>query len=119
MDVKGRVRRCWAACLVMPSTAAIAVQVAWCCRALMTAQLSCSVLNSRVPADRHRQGHFPTGQAPLRTLYLVTRSLDPKGTGQDDEPTRWKPVRCSQRRGRGLVIFPGARSARAGDCKGR
>ncbi len=28
------------------------------------------------------KGHFPAEQAALKTLYLVTRSLDPKGTGQ-------------------------------------
>lgn len=28
------------------------------------------------------RGHFPSEQAALKCLYLVTRSLDPKGTGQ-------------------------------------
>ncbi len=28
------------------------------------------------------KGHFPTQQAALKTLYLVTRGMDPKGTGQ-------------------------------------
>jgi len=28
------------------------------------------------------RGHFPTEQAALKCLYLVTRGLDPKGTGQ-------------------------------------
>lgn len=28
-------------------------------------------------------GHFPTEQAPLKCLYLVTRGLDPKGHGSD------------------------------------
>ncbi len=31
-------------------------------------------------------------QAALKTLYLTTRSLDPKGTGQKRWMTRWKPV---------------------------
>jgi transposase-like protein len=31
------------------------------------------------------RGHFPTEQAALKCLYLVTRGLDPKGTGQ----ARW------------------------------
>ena len=34
---------------------------------------------------REVRGHFPTEQAALKCLYLVTRSLDPKDTGQ----TRW------------------------------
>lgn len=38
------------------------------------------------------KGHFPTEQAALKTLYLVTRSLDPKGTGQARWVTRWKPA---------------------------
>ena len=33
-------------------------------------------------------GHFPTEQAALKTLYLVTRGLDPKGTGRHDGPCR-------------------------------
>ena len=28
----------------------------------------------------------------MKTLYLVTRSLDPKGTGQRRWVTRWKPA---------------------------
>jgi putative transposase len=28
----------------------------------------------------------------LKTLYLVVRSLDPKGTGQTRWVTRWKPA---------------------------
>jgi putative transposase len=38
------------------------------------------------------RGHFPTEQAALKTLYLVTRGLDPKGTGQARWVTRWKPA---------------------------
>lgn len=36
--------------------------------------------------------HFPTEQAALKTLYLVTRSLDPKVLGQARWVTRWKPT---------------------------
>ena len=36
------------------------------------------------------KGHLPTEQAALKTLYLVTRSMDPKGTGQARWVTRWK-----------------------------
>ena len=38
------------------------------------------------------RGHFPTEQAALKCLYLVTRGLDPKGTGQARWITRWKPA---------------------------
>lgn len=38
------------------------------------------------------RGHFPTEQAALKCLYLVTRGLDPKGTGQARWVTRWKPA---------------------------
>ncbi len=38
------------------------------------------------------RGHFPSENAALKTLYLTTRSLDPKGTGQQRWMTRWKPV---------------------------
>jgi putative transposase len=31
-------------------------------------------------------------QAALKTLCLVTRSQDPKGTGQARKATRWKPA---------------------------
>jgi hypothetical protein len=36
------------------------------------------------------KGHFPTEQAALKTFYLVTRSLDPNGTGEARWITRWK-----------------------------
>jgi putative transposase len=38
------------------------------------------------------RGHFPTEQAALKCLYLVTRGLDPKGTGQARWVARWKPA---------------------------
>jgi len=38
------------------------------------------------------RGHFPTEQAALKCLYLVTRGLDPKGTGQARWAMRWKPA---------------------------
>ena len=34
----------------------------------------------------------PTEQAALKTRYLVTRGLDPKGTGQARWTMRWKPA---------------------------
>ena len=41
--------------------------------------------------NKHEQGLSPMGRA-MKTLYLVTRSLDPKGTGQTRWVTRWKPA---------------------------
>jgi len=38
------------------------------------------------------KGHLPTEQAALKTLYLVTRSMDPKVTAQARWATRWKPA---------------------------
>jgi transposase-like protein len=38
------------------------------------------------------RGHFPTEQAALKCLYLVTRSLDPTGKGQARWTMRWKPA---------------------------
>ena len=37
-------------------------------------------LNVRFPRAVRARGHFPTEQAAMKTLYLVVRSLDPKGT---------------------------------------
>jgi transposase-like protein len=49
-------------------------------------------LNARYRRAVTVKGHFPTEQAALKTLYLVTRSLDPKGLGQARWVTRWKPA---------------------------
>jgi putative transposase len=49
-------------------------------------------LNSRYRRAVRARGHFPTEQAALKCLYLVTRSLDPTGTGRTRWTTRWKPV---------------------------
>ena len=49
-------------------------------------------LNARFRRAVCARGHFPTEQAAIKTLYLVTRSLDPKGTGQTRWVTRWKPA---------------------------
>src|ERR1700687_1690184 len=38
------------------------------------------------------RGHFPAEQAALKCLYLVTRSLDPTGTGRTRWAMRWKPA---------------------------
>jgi hypothetical protein len=42
-------------------------------------------LNRRYRRAVRARGHFPTDQAALTCLYLVTRSLDPTGRGK----TRW------------------------------
>ncbi len=49
-------------------------------------------LNARFRRAVTARGHFPTEQAALKTLYLVTRGLDPKGTGQARWTMRWKPA---------------------------
>ncbi len=48
--------------------------------------------NARYRRAVTSKGHFPSEQAALQTLYPVTRSLDPKGTGQARWVTRWKPA---------------------------
>ena len=49
-------------------------------------------MNARYRRTVNAKGHFPTEQAALKSLYLTTRSLDPKGTGQKRWMTRWKPA---------------------------
>ncbi len=49
-------------------------------------------LNARYRRAVTVRVHFPTEQAALKCLYLVTRSLDPKGTGQQRWTMRWKPA---------------------------
>ena len=39
-------------------------------------------LNSRYRRAATVRGQFPTEAAALKCLYMVTRALDPKGTGQ-------------------------------------
>ena len=46
-------------------------------------------LNARYRRAVRARGHFRTEQAALKCLYLVTRSLDPTGKGQDRWATRW------------------------------
>jgi putative transposase len=47
-------------------------------------------LNARYRRAVKARGHFPTEQAALKCLYLVTRSLDPAGTGKTGWTMRWK-----------------------------
>ena len=49
-------------------------------------------LNARYRRAVRARGHFPTEQAALKCLYLVTRSLDPTGRGRHDGPCGWKPA---------------------------
>jgi putative transposase len=49
-------------------------------------------LNARYRRAVRARGHFPTAQAAMKCLYLVTRSLDPTGTGRTRWMMRWKPV---------------------------
>ncbi|SDN35422.1 Transposase (or an inactivated derivative) [Cryobacterium flavum] len=49
-------------------------------------------LNARYRRAVRARGHFPTEQAALKYLYLVTRSLDPTGVGRARWTMRWKPA---------------------------
>jgi len=49
-------------------------------------------LNARYRRAVRARGHFPTEQAALKCLYLVTRSLDPTGVGRTRWTMRWKPA---------------------------
>ena len=49
-------------------------------------------LNARFRRAVRARGHFPTEQAALKCLYLVTRSLDPTGRGRARWVIRWKPA---------------------------
>jgi hypothetical protein len=46
-------------------------------------------LNARYRRAVRARGHFPTEQAALKCLYLVTRSLDPTGKGRARWAMRW------------------------------
>src|ERR1700760_96056 len=47
-------------------------------------------LNARYRRAVKARGHFPNEQAALKCLYLVTRSLDPTGTGRTRWAMRWE-----------------------------
>ena len=49
-------------------------------------------LNARYRRAIKARGHFPSEQAALKCLYLVTRSLDPTGKGRQRWAVRWKPA---------------------------
>ncbi len=48
-------------------------------------------LNARYRRAVGARGRFPSEQAALKCLYLVTRSLDPTGTGRTRWTMCWKP----------------------------
>ena len=49
-------------------------------------------LNARYRRAVRARGHFPTEQATLKCLSLLTRSLDPTGRGRAKWAVRWKPA---------------------------
>ena len=49
-------------------------------------------LNARYRRAVKARGHFPSEQAAMKCLYLVTRSLDPTGRGRQRWAQRWKPA---------------------------
>ena len=49
-------------------------------------------LNARYRRAIKARGHFPSEQAAIKCLYLVTRSLDPTGRGRQRWAMRWKPA---------------------------
>ena len=48
--------------------------------------------NARYRRAIKARGHFPSEQAAMKCLYLVTRSLDPTGAGRARWMMRWKPA---------------------------
>ena len=48
-------------------------------------------LNARYRRAIKARGHFPSEQAALKCLYLVTRSLDPTGAAGHDGPCVGSP----------------------------
>jgi putative transposase len=47
-------------------------------------------INARLRRAVNARGHFPTGQAALKCLYLAIMSLDPTGKGRRRWTNRWK-----------------------------
>jgi putative transposase len=61
-------------------------------RAVICSTNAIESLDARYRRPVKARGHFPTEQAALKCLYLVTRSLDPTGTGRTRWAQRWKPA---------------------------
>lgn len=51
-------------------------------RKIIATTNSIESLNARYRRAVRTRGHFPTDQAALKCLYLITRSLDPAGQGK-------------------------------------
>ncbi|MCY4271834.1 MAG: IS256 family transposase [bacterium] len=49
-------------------------------------------LHARFRRATRAREHFPNEQAAMKCLYLVVRSLDPTGSGQERWMNRWKPA---------------------------
>jgi putative transposase len=47
-------------------------------------------INARLRRAVNARGHFPTGQAALKCLYLAIMSLDPTGKGRKRWTSRWE-----------------------------
>ena len=61
-------------------------------RAVLCSTNAIESLNARYRRAVKARGHFPTEQAAMKCLYLVTRSLDPTGRGRARWTMRWKPA---------------------------
>ena len=72
-----------------PSTTRIARSDNRICQRL---KITIESLNARYRRAIKARGHFPSEQAALKCLYLVTRSLDPTGAGRARWTMRWKPA---------------------------
>jgi transposase-like protein len=55
-------------------------------------QITIESLNARYRRAIKAREHFPSEQAAMKCLYLVTRSLDPTGVGRARWMMRWKPA---------------------------
>ena len=58
-------------------------------RAVICSTNAIESLNARYRRAIKARGHFPTELAAMKCLYLVTRSLDPTGTGRARWTMRW------------------------------
>jgi transposase-like protein len=61
-------------------------------RRVISSTSAIEVLHARFRRATRARGHFPNEQAAMKRLYLVLRSLDPTGTGQERWMNRWKPA---------------------------
>ena len=61
-------------------------------RHLLTSTNAVESLNARLRRVVKASGHFPTGLAALKRLYLAILSLDPTGQAPQRWSNRWKPV---------------------------